>query len=94
MKKIFVVFGLLALFSFNITAQASCSCTSEDILQKVANLKSYEKRDLLHNLLWWSDNSTKSLIVDEIKDTIAFRRALKDYINNSCSISNNRIICR
>lgn len=94
MKKFLIAFSLIMLLSVNLSAQANCNCTSEDILNKFENLKSYEKRDLLHNLLWWSDSSTKSLIVNEIKDSSAFRSALKDYINSNCSISNNRIICR
>lgn len=94
MKKIFVALSIVLLFSLNLQAKADCECTSKEIANKLNNMNMIEKDYFVSNFLWGIAQTTKTDIVDAIKDTSAFRYALKNYINSNCSISNDRIICR
>ena len=94
MKKFLVAFSLVMLLGLNLSAYADCGCTSKELVDKISSLNVIEKDYLVDHFLWGITTSTKTEMVNAIKDTSAFRYALKNYINSNCSISNDTIICR
>lgn len=101
MKRFYLsLFAVAFCVTSTLPVIAECDCTGSQIITKIKNTTRLDQEDLFATLI---DNSafspsykTESAfaeIIYEARNETYFQKALKDYINNNCSVSNNKIYC-
>jgi len=102
MKKIILgVFLIAALGCSPLCCFAECNCTTSQIVNKLKNASGSDLEDIFEKMIDSADFSPSytvrnsfAKIIYESKNEYYFRNALKSYINNYCTVTNNKIVCK